>query len=268
MTGSAAGPAHRVSERRIRFVDAPSPSDEVVASFLHPYDRHAVVGGTGDAQPGDAQPGDALDVVVVPPTDTGNIAASMGPAAATAYVKYRGVELLWRPGRAVLQCEPAQTDTLIQALAEFAHYEGELRTIEAEVAAAWGDVDRDKALAFDVTPTDLRRTDDIGTRMAATFSRRIRLARMEAHLFAPHAGMAAAGQKLGEALREQAHIEARAEVLDGQIEVFEHIYEMASQRMGEFRAARQGHMMEWVIIVLLAAESIFMALQAVMRGRG
>jgi uncharacterized Rmd1/YagE family protein len=53
--------------------------------------------------------------------------------------------------------------------------------------------------------------------------------------------------------------------VDGQLEVFEHIYEMSAQRMGEYRAARQEGILEWVIIVLLAAEALLMAVQTLPR---
>jgi uncharacterized Rmd1/YagE family protein len=53
--------------------------------------------------------------------------------------------------------------------------------------------------------------------------------------------------------------------VDGQLEVFEHIYEMSAQRMGEYRAARQEAILEWVIIVLLAAEALLMAVQTLPR---
>jgi uncharacterized Rmd1/YagE family protein len=47
--------------------------------------------------------------------------------------------------------------------------------------------------------------------------------------------------------------------VDGQLEVFEgHVYEMSGQRMGEYRAAREEHVLEWVIIVLLAAELVLL----------
>ena len=36
---------------------------------------------------------------------------------------------------------------------------------------------------------------------------------------------------------------------------------MGSQRMGEFRAARQEHTLEWIIIVVLAAEVLLMLAQ-------
>ena len=93
----------------------------------------------------------------------------------------------------------------------------------------------------------------------------MRLARMEAHLSGPDARLGAAGQRLGEALREKAQTEARAEIVGGQLEVFEHIYEMSAQRMGEYRAARQEDILEWVIIVLLAAEALLLAVQALPR---
>jgi uncharacterized Rmd1/YagE family protein len=97
--------------------------------------------------------------------------------------------------------------------------------------------------------------------MARTLQRRERYARIEPHLYAPGASLAVAGQKLGEDLRERSRAEARAEAVDGQLEVFEHIYEMASQRLGEYRAARSGQIMETIIIVLLAMETLLMLFQ-------
>ena len=171
------------------------------------------------------------------------------------------MELRWRPGRAVLECDADQTELLLAAVAEFAHYEGELRRIEDEIARGWAELEEDKGLAFDVTPADLRRSKAVGERMADTLRRRIRLARMEAHLSLPDARLGASGQRLGEALREKAEIEGRTEIVEDQLEVFEGIYEMSAQRMGEYRAARNEGFLEWVIIVLLAGEVLLMAAQ-------
>ena len=46
--------------------------------------------------------------------------------------------------------------------------------------------------------------------------------------------------------------------VDGQIETYESVYELSSQRISEFRAARQGFILESVIIVLLAAETVLL----------
>jgi hypothetical protein len=181
--------------------------------------------------------------------------------APQVYLKARGVELWWRPGQATLICKPEDTEPLLAALAEFAHYEGQLRRIEQEIADSWTDLDQDRALAFDVAPADLRRDETTAGRMARTLQRRERYARIEPHLYAPSSALAAAGQKLGEDLRERTRMEARAEAVDGQLEVFEHIYEMASQRLGEYRAARSGQIMEVIIIVLLSMETLLMLFQ-------
>ena len=179
------------------------------------------------------------------------------------FVKVRGVELMWRPGRVLLQCDSEQTESLLPAVVEFTHYESELRRIEYEIAETWEELEQDKALAFDVTTADLERSAVVGARMNRVLQRRIRFARIEPHLYEATASLTAAGRKLGEELREKARIEARLETVDAQLEVFEGIYEMSGQRMGEYRAARQEHVLEWIIIVLLAAEMLLLLAQIV-----
>jgi hypothetical protein len=173
-------------------------------------------------------------------------------------VKMRGAEVTWRPGRTLLQCEPEQTASLLKAIIDFNYFENELRKIESELASGWADLDVDKRLAYQVAPSDLERSEIIGRRIDQTLQRRIRHARIEPHLYAPNFQLSLAGQKLGEELREKANIEDRSETVDSQMEVFEHVYEMCSQRMGEFRDSRQGHTLEWVIIILLGSEVILL----------
>ncbi|MCY2973656.1 MAG: hypothetical protein NTW52_03195 [Planctomycetota bacterium] len=173
-------------------------------------------------------------------------------------VKMRGAEVTWRPGRALLQCEPEQTASLLKAIIDFNYFENELRKIESEIAAGWADLEVDKRLAYQVTPSDLECSEIVGRRIDQTLQRRIRHARIEPHLYAPNLQLTLAGQKVGEELREKANIEDRSETVDSQMEVFEHVYEMGSQRMGEFRDSRQGHTLEWVIIILLGSEVILL----------
>lgn len=222
---------------------------------------------------------EGLEVTVLPPAGAtergaaelleamGEVGAGVGAGAGVGvFVKFRGVEAVWRAGpgglgRVVLRCEAEQTEALLAGLAEFAYYEGELRRMEGEIAAGWVELEEDKGLAFEVTAADLRRNAVVGGRMGRVLARRIRLARMEPLLYAPGVGLAAAGQKLGEELRERARVEARVETLDGQLEVFESVYEMSGQRMGEFRAAHQEQILEWVIVGLLALEVAVMLLR-------
>jgi hypothetical protein len=187
-----------------------------------------------------------------------------GPGATPpVYVKLRGIELMWRPGHAILQCDSEQAESFLSALAEFAHYEAELRRIEREIADSWTELEQDKALAFDVTPADLKRSTAVGERMNRTLQRRIRLARIEPHLYDPEVSLPAASQKLGEELREKARADARLETVDSQLEVFEDIYEMSGQRMGEYRAAEVEKALEWIIIILIALEVLLLVAQSV-----
>jgi hypothetical protein len=251
--------------QRIRFVAKIRDGDAALMAFSDPAPCCAVLGDAAakpDREDG-SEAGGVLDVVLLPPA-TAPLPQQASPLDMQAiFVKYRGVELTWRLGHATLQCDPGQADALLPALVEFAHYERELRRIEEEIANGWTQLEQDKALAFDVTPADLARGEAVGSRMNQAFGRRIRYARIEPHLYEPDATLSAASQKLGAELREKARIEARLETVDAQLEVYEHIYEMSSQRLGEYRAAREEHTLEWIIIVLLGAELLALLAQMV-----
>jgi len=267
------------NKRRIRFVEQIQSDDVVLMTFADPAPRYAILTEPSAKAIRDVAirlQGEVLDVELLPwPTpQQGPLSATNqdfpdwlemrdNPGAPPVFIKYRGVELLWRPGRALLHCDSEQVELLLKALVEFTHYECELRRIECEIADTWVELEQDKVLAFEVTATDLQRSQAVGARMNRVLKRRIHLARIEPHLYQPEAGLPATSQKLGEELREKARIEARLETVDGQLEVFEDIYEMSGQRMGEYRAAHQEHILEWVIIVLLAAELLLMLAQSV-----
>jgi hypothetical protein len=154
---------------------------------------------------------------------------------------------------------------ILQALAEFAYYEGQLRRIEDEAAAAWPEAEADTPVAHDATRVDAARRRALADRTAATFRRRIRQVRIESHLYEPAATLPPLAAELGEALREKAGIEDRLEAIDGKLEVFEYIYEMVSQRLADCTHHQQSKFVEWLIVVLLAAE-LLVGLVALWRG--
>jgi len=261
---------------RIRFVNELDSPALASMTFLDPTLCYAV---SGSCLLSDAPVPNTLDVLVLPfPTKPLStlLSSKRNPTEGTEkpnewfeafvnesrtpsiVVKMRGAEVTWRPGRALLQCEAEQTASLLKAIIEFNYFENELRKIESEVASGWADLEVDKKLAYQVKPFDLERSEIVGQRMDQTLQRRIRHARIEPHLYTPNFQLSVAGQKLGEELREKANIEDRSETVDSQMEVFEHVYEMCSQRMGEFRDSRQGHTLEWVIIILLGSEVILL----------
>jgi uncharacterized Rmd1/YagE family protein len=62
--------------------------------------------------------------------------------------------------------------------------------------------------------------------------------------------------QLHERLRERLRQEDRLEVLERQLDVFQRVYEMCGQRSSDFMVARSGHILEWIIIFLLAIQLI------------
>jgi hypothetical protein len=265
VTGPAEARPALPSSLRIRFVDQLPSGETALLSFADPTPSCAIL--LKDS-PTSADPNsDALLHITLLPLTAISQPSAPTPSAPLTCIKYRGVELTWRPGHATLQCDPDQADLLLPALVEFAHYERVLRRIEAEIASAWPEIEQDKRLAFEVTPADLKRTTIVGGRVNRAFQQRIRFARIEPHLYQPDASSPSAAQKLGEELRDKTRIESRLETVDAQIEVFEHIYEMASQRIGESRAAHDEHFLEWIIIILLAFEALLLFIPMLWRLR-
>lgn len=171
-----------------------------------------------------------------------------------------GAQIVWRPGLASILAAQDRMEPLLLALVEFAFFEGELRKLEVEIDAAWPELETDTTLAYDVTAKDLERGAEIGARVERMLQRRIRFARIETPLLQTRPSLGSMAQDLGERLRDKARIESRMETLDGHLEVFEHVYEMGSQRIGETRASRKEQKLEWLIIILLAAEVLMLLL--------
>jgi uncharacterized Rmd1/YagE family protein len=61
---------------------------------------------------------------------------------------------------------------------------------------------------------------------------------------------------VGERLRERTRLAERTEVLGGQLELFERVYELCGHRASEFTLSRKSLTLEWVIIILLAVQTL------------
>jgi hypothetical protein len=143
-------------------------------------------------------------------------------------------------------------------LVEFAFYEREITRLERAVADAWPQLEADTPLAFEVTNKDLPRQENVRTQVQRMLTVRTHYARIVPRLMRPSTHLATLALQLGERLRERARIEDRLEALAGQLDVFERVYEMCSHRFSEFRTSKSETTLEWVIIVLLAAETLLL----------
>ena len=70
------------------------------------------------------------------------------------------------------------------------------------------------------------------------------------------------------ALRERLRMPTRHEAAAVQLEVFRDAYDMCGQRASDFMLARTGHRLEWVIIVLLAAQLLLWGFEYLTSGAG
>ena len=185
-------------------------------------------------------------------------AASDGGQDSHILVKAGDALVLWRPERAVVAYGGGQLAEVLEAVAEFCFVERLLAGLEREVSLGWPGVEQDTPLAYKIEATDLRRDPEIGLRARGVLQLRMRHVRAEPLVAQAPARFGRLAAELGEGLREQARCEQRLEVLDGQIEVQEYVYELASQRLGEFRHAREGFIIEVIIVALLAAEVVLL----------
>ena len=255
-------PARAVLQR-IAFHSKPFAGLPVVRTFPHPAPTWAL--RAKDGEPADLE---LLTLSVSPKDDPSArtelhawVVDSASPETPPITVILNGAQVVWRPGRASILATPEKLDSLWNALIEFAHYAGELRQLESEIEIGWPELEADTPLANDVTLADLANREGYGQRMDRTLKRRIRFARMETALYHPTPSLGAAGVELGQRLREKANLESRMETCDGHLEIYEYVYEMGSQRMGEFQAARKEQKLEWLIIVLLAIEVVILILE-------
>ena len=254
---------------RLWFAPPSGHSYPMTFSFTDPAPREVA----GEAQPLTAPPGsgmnnpkEGLEVLVLPSVLKDNarwregardwLARRDQPDALSA--RSGEIQVAWRPGRALIITPTAQANAALEAMVDFAYYEHELCRLEQEIGAGWPAVEADAPLVYNIAASDFSRDKEIGRRVQQALERRMRHARIEPHLRLPPARFSGPGRELGNALREAARCEGRVETAGSQIEAQEDIYEMASQRMGEYRHARQGFILEMIIIALLAFEVILL----------
>ena len=263
---SAASAAHATLEW-ITFVDRAENHAAVVVT-LPDRGLHAVV---SDSRPVDAEPSAAPEaapadimILVVPAAegDAGGLSDEAvhwlehaGPVQAIAL---HGAAVAWAPGRAAILVEPSRLDSVRAAVVEFLFHERELSGIEADVKRGWPDVEADAALGFEFRDRDADRRHALGERFRRAIGLRSRLARLLPHLDRPPVHPPTLAGQVGERLRERSRMPERADFVDGQLEVQERVYDLCAQRSSEWLLARKSTTLEWVIIVLVAVETVLL----------
>jgi len=263
-----------VTVRRVRFVESSGPGERVLLRFDGPHPSVAAASAL-PAEALAAPAAEAPDELVVvhmaaealrQTAEGRRVAAWFDGAPASEVTGARAAvsvgAVRWRPGRALVTASPGDLEPCLAALADFAFYEGELRRLEAETAAGWAQAEADSPLMGRADRSGAARQDAVAERCAAVALRRLRAAQLEPHLVAPPGTWGEAACDLGRRLRDEADVETRLEILDGQIEVYEYIYELACQRISDYRHFHREYVVEVLIVVILAIETLMLACEA------
>lgn len=179
-----------------------------------------------------------------------------GTAQKCLLISLQGAQILWSPGRAAVLAPAERLPAVQPALIEFSQHEAALRDIEREVEAGWPDLEADSPLAFDFQEKALGRREELARRFQRVIGLRARLARLTPQVHRPLIHPPTLASQVSERLRERTRLIDRLELIGGQIEVFEHVYEMCSQRTSDYMHSRKGHTLEMIIIAILVASFI------------
>jgi hypothetical protein len=223
--------------------------------------------GSGSAE------GDGIDILTVlgQPGDplegdehlTAWVADGMPGAGPPITLTLHGAQITWTPARAAILTTQERTTPFLLALIDFCHFENELRKLEREVAEGWPQLQLDTPLTHEVVELDPERFEAVGRSLQQTLARRMRLGRIAPHLSLPRSHLSPLANQLLDRLRDKVRVEDRVEAVGAQLEVFERVYEMASQRISDFNISRQERTLEWVIIFLLATEVVLLLIEVI-----
>ncbi len=175
---------------------------------------------------------------------------------AAQVITFQGALLFWGTGRVAVVAAPSRLPPLEAVLAELAYYEGELADVERQLGEAWPDLEADGGPAFEFDERSAKQRDRLAKRFRQLLGLRARLTRIVPMLLTPHVYPPTLASQVSERLRERSRMSHRVEMIQEQLEVFERIYDTVSQRASDYRANRKGHLLEMVIIVFLAAQTL------------
>lgn len=248
--------------RRIRFVKEASPAQESLLRFLDSVPHVAICLAADSISPD----GGGIDIatVVRPSNDsseTGHdlihwLGATPHAEVPPIAIMMHGAQIVWTPARAAILATAERMEPFLLAMIEFTYYEQSLTAIESEIRDSGPVVERETPLAHRVEAWDPPRFDEIGKRLEETLHRRLRLTRISPRLLQPIAKRSLLANQLVDRLREKLHIEERLESAAAQIDALERVLELSSQKINDFTFARQQRTMEWIIVLLLAAEAV------------
>ncbi len=256
--------------QQIAFVTEPVQDQAVLVVFPVPLARRAVLlkkRAASDSAPPDGE----LSIMIVPtagrdldPASENEtlshmrewVDAAAPSGTASLLLTLQNARIFWSPERIAILAPADRLETVRAALIEATYYEAEVSAIERQLGTAWPQLEKDMPMAFEFEASSIPQRKQLRRRFQEVLLLRAKLARLGPHVHCPHLHPPTLASQIGERLRERTRLVHRHEFLTEQVEVFERVYEMCGQKASDFMLARQGHMLEWILIILLLVSTL------------
>jgi len=260
----------------IAFVACPSDGQTTLLEFPAPLARRAILlnnpspaGSAGDGQ---------LSILSVPiagrdlepESENETLAqlrqwvdAALPGGTSSMLLTLQNARIFWSPERIAILAPADRLETVRAALIEATFYETEVSALERQLGSAWPQLEKDMPLAFEFEASSIPQRKQLRRRFQEVLLLRAKLARLGPHVHCPHLHPPTLASQIGERLRERTRLVHRHEFLTEQIEIFERVYEMCGQKASDFMLARHGHLLEWILIILLFASTLMQMLEII-----
>lgn len=172
-----------------------------------------------------------------------------------------GLLVVWSRGRAAIVADAERLETARQAVAAFARLEAELGRIERDADSLLAATAEDARFGFGFTANDCDQLDRLATHHRRAVAARIGLARIAADVRRPAPHPPTLAGQIGERLRDRLRLADRLESAEGKAEIAEQVYATCGQRSSEFLIGRRQMGLEWIIILLLAVETVLLVVE-------
>ena len=179
-------------------------------------------------------------------------------------ITLHGAQIVWCHGVVALIAKEDRIASLQASIIHFTFYDIAIKKIENQVRECWPQFDCDMPLAFEFNEKAVPRREELSQRFQKVMSMKASLLRIAPHLNRAPIYPVTLASQMGERLRERGRLSDRIEASVEQIEVLERLYEMCGQRASEFMLSRNETTLEWIIITLLAMDTILLIVDAML----
>ncbi len=171
----------------------------------------------------------------------------------------RSDRIVWRSGLALTVCSGDRLDELLIALTYFSYFVSQVSRIEGELSRGWPALREHMALNHQIEGKDLAMQATVNAKTLWATNLRADFASIDPFVDAVPNYMPASAKRMVQELVNHTELLARMRAIDDQLEVFEDTYELANDRLLEFRYYRGEFILETIIILVLLTEIGFMA---------